>query len=327
MDTSHPRFSIYVIHNSLDKNKKYVGQTSRTISARFSGHRQAAKSGKSNSIIHRAMRKYGAHNFRIEVIFTALSRDDACWAEKKFIEEMGSVVPGGYNISTGGLGPSGYKMSEENKKKRSASMKAIWHDSREKMMEGPRASSRRDWNPESRAEMARIAREQYNKPGAREAHSVRMKAINAGRSAEQERARRDKISVAHKGRKQTPEHRAANAAGQKGKILSAETRQRMSQSQQGHDVSVATRTKISVAHIGRKHTPDHRAANAAAQRGKKVSLETRRKASESMKRHFALFPRDAGSYHRGPHSDETKAKISVAAKKREEKKRLAKILA
>ena len=74
--------------------------------------------------------------------------------------------------------------------------------------------------------------------------------------------------MAHKGYKQTPEHRAKISAGLRGRKLSPEHR-----------------AKVSVAHLGHKHTPEARAKIATAGRGRKASPEHRAKISVSLRGH------------------------------------------
>ena len=84
---------VYCISNKIN-NKKYVGFTSMTIAERMGQHRHKAISGKSKSIIHNAIRKYGWDNFDVSVLYEG---DDALDREDDFIQEMGD-----YNMTAGG---------------------------------------------------------------------------------------------------------------------------------------------------------------------------------------------------------------------------------
>jgi len=57
--------NIYLITNKIN-SKKYVGKTYKSIIQRFKEH--CSKSKKSNTHLHRAIRKYGSSNFTIELI-------------------------------------------------------------------------------------------------------------------------------------------------------------------------------------------------------------------------------------------------------------------
>ena len=57
--------SIYIIHNSIN-DKKYIGQTSRTIEVRWKEHQQESQNLDCHYAIYNAMRKYGVENFWVE---------------------------------------------------------------------------------------------------------------------------------------------------------------------------------------------------------------------------------------------------------------------
>ena len=92
---------IYIIKNTIN-NKVYIGQTSRTIQARFQQHLNAAKRGDTEGmIIYNAIRKYGAENFYIEeleyVEVELLNERERYW-----IQYYDSLRPNGYNVREGG---------------------------------------------------------------------------------------------------------------------------------------------------------------------------------------------------------------------------------
>ncbi len=85
------------------------------------------------------------------------------------------------------------------------------------------------------------------------------------------------------------------SGGESAKTLSEETRRKMSEAhkssplvaearrkRRGRKHSVETRRKMSEVGKGRKHSAEHRRKNSEAQKGKKLSAETRRKISEAM---------------------------------------------
>ena len=86
---------IYKIINLIN-GKLYVGQTKFSVEKRFKEH------AKADSLIGRAIRKYGIENFKLEIIeicktFTELNEREIFW-----IKELNCKVPNGYNISDGG---------------------------------------------------------------------------------------------------------------------------------------------------------------------------------------------------------------------------------
>lgn len=92
---------IYKITNQIN-NKIYIGYTSNTIQQRFEEHWYGRNSD--NSILHKAMIKYGKDAFKIEQV-EEISED--IWIEKEqyWIDFYNSKVPNGYNICNGGNKP------------------------------------------------------------------------------------------------------------------------------------------------------------------------------------------------------------------------------
>lgn len=93
---------IYKITNKIN-NKIYIGQSIH-IETRIKEHLWKATNSKDvsfNAPIHLAIRKYGKENFEWEVI-EECSIQDIDEKEKYYIQQYNSLVPNGYNISTGG---------------------------------------------------------------------------------------------------------------------------------------------------------------------------------------------------------------------------------
>jgi hypothetical protein len=95
---------------------KYVGQTTRTLKQRKSSHLSSSKKG-STYYLHRAIRKYGAENFKWEVIYNATSEEELNEKETYFIKEYNTNSQDGYNLTEGGRGIRGWKHSELTKEK------------------------------------------------------------------------------------------------------------------------------------------------------------------------------------------------------------------
>ncbi len=104
---------IYLVTNLINQ-MKYVGQTIRTLKQRKSSHLSSSKKG-STYYLHRAIRKYGAENFKWEVIYNASSEEELNEKETFFIKEYNSQD--GYNLTEGGRGIRGWKHSELTKEK------------------------------------------------------------------------------------------------------------------------------------------------------------------------------------------------------------------
>lgn len=95
---------IYIITNSIN-NKIYIGQTSRTIEARWKQHQNAALRGDNQGIVlYNAIRKYGVENFFISMI-EETDIKNLNDREKYWIKYYNSIVPNGYNVREGGEDP------------------------------------------------------------------------------------------------------------------------------------------------------------------------------------------------------------------------------
>jgi len=98
---------IYCITNVIN-GKQYIGQTSRTINFRWQQHKYRTIGKKDNQYLHNAMGKYGIENFKIEEVSRVNSEllSELHYLldkeESKLISLYKSIVPNGYNITSGG---------------------------------------------------------------------------------------------------------------------------------------------------------------------------------------------------------------------------------
>ncbi|WP_102223882.1 GIY-YIG nuclease family protein [Acidimangrovimonas sediminis] len=84
--------------------KQYVGQTSKTLEERWNGHMTDARFG-SPFALHRAIRKYGAAAFTLEVLHDGIDDKTVLDAlEVQEIKNNGTLSPQGYNMTEGGGG-------------------------------------------------------------------------------------------------------------------------------------------------------------------------------------------------------------------------------
>lgn len=102
---------IYCITNIITDDT-YIGYTSKTKEERLKKHVYNSKQGK--TYLNKAMRKYGAENFRIEVLQEDgnLNEDESFWIKK---------LDPKYNMTAGGEGgdtseSTNYKKSMENRR-------------------------------------------------------------------------------------------------------------------------------------------------------------------------------------------------------------------
>jgi group I intron endonuclease len=116
------RWLIYKI-TCVISHKSYIGITKTSIGQRWMRHRNTAKRG-SPIAMSRAIRKYGASAFVLELIATEDTFEDAAAAERFFIEDHRTLWPNGYNLTTGGEATMGRRVSDEARARMSASAKA-----------------------------------------------------------------------------------------------------------------------------------------------------------------------------------------------------------
>lgn len=97
---------VYKITNQIN-NKCYIGQTTQGISRRWTEHKRDSKNR--DSEMYKDMRKYGVHNFSVEVLESGLTQQELSQQEVYWIKKTESFERG-YNLTTGGI--SGFQMSE-----------------------------------------------------------------------------------------------------------------------------------------------------------------------------------------------------------------------
>jgi group I intron endonuclease len=105
---------IYVITNKVT-NMKYVGLTIQTLERRWKYHIDQAKSNqiKGAGSLHASIREFGEDSFILKIIDNGTTKVDLEEKEIMWIKKLGTIVPNGYNISSGGgSGGSNKKKTE-----------------------------------------------------------------------------------------------------------------------------------------------------------------------------------------------------------------------
>lgn len=116
--TNHP-FTVYMILNKIN-GKSYIGATQKGTRARGWIHKTTARSGRNEAqVIYRAMRKYGEENFKFFTLKECADWWDALESERAYI----ALFKPRYNMTDGGGGIKGHKMSAESRAKMSAAKK------------------------------------------------------------------------------------------------------------------------------------------------------------------------------------------------------------
>lgn len=103
------------IATRIETGKAYVGIAAEPAKR----WREHCKNGAKG--LGQAIRKHGREAFLFEVVACALTVEDACSVEQTLIAELGTLAPGGYNLTTGGERSKAY--APEVRAKMSASLK------------------------------------------------------------------------------------------------------------------------------------------------------------------------------------------------------------
>lgn len=91
---------IYLITNKVN-GKLYIGQTTRTLKARFRGHVDRSKNKINSMPVDHAIKKYGQENFEIKEICVAYSQEELNILEGKYINLYNTLDKRiGYNVKT-----------------------------------------------------------------------------------------------------------------------------------------------------------------------------------------------------------------------------------
>lgn len=110
---------LYMI--TAPSGRSYVGYSSRDAESRFSEHVGNAKGSRTNSILHAAIRKYGAERMHVRTLL--IGSEDYCFGvEDSAIKAFGTMMPNGYNMIGGGVGLT--RMPESVVRRRANTLKA-----------------------------------------------------------------------------------------------------------------------------------------------------------------------------------------------------------
>lgn len=138
---------VYMATNIIT-GKKYIGITKQALNGRKKGHRHNANKMK-NHPFYNTWRKYGEENFVWEILKECEDINEAVMLEERYIGELNTISPNGYNLMAGGLLPPNMKgrpKSEEHKRKigEANKGKTIDEETRKKLIE--RLKGHTPWN-------------------------------------------------------------------------------------------------------------------------------------------------------------------------------------
>ena len=182
---------VYKITNLID-GKIYVGQTRRTLEERFNQHSRA------DTILGRAIRKYGKKNFKREILETCKTPEELNEREKFWIKFYDCMTPKGYNRTDGG---ENAMLSEEVRQQISESLIGFYEEHPEALEKISEDQKKRFSNPEERAKAAERTRKSFENPErvAKQSESQRKRFENP--------EEREKISAKVSERFSDPEER------------------------------------------------------------------------------------------------------------------------
>ena len=93
---------IYIITNRMN-GKSYIGKTSKSLELRWKQHMWSSVRCDTNSLLHKAIRKYGGDKFTMSVL-EEVSDKEGNQMEEKYILLRNTLPPNGYNLTKGGEG-------------------------------------------------------------------------------------------------------------------------------------------------------------------------------------------------------------------------------
>lgn len=118
----------YTIYCHLNKinNKRYIGQTKQPVQKRWGKNGSEYTRKHPNTLIARAINKYGWDNFEHQILFEHLTKIEANKKEIELISFYKSNDPNfGYNITAGG---NTNTLSQEQKKQKTELNYKMWQD-------------------------------------------------------------------------------------------------------------------------------------------------------------------------------------------------------
>lgn len=240
---------IYSIINTRT-GQVYIG-SSQDVPKRWNAHRhQLRKGAHENAYLQRSWNKYGEDMFAFGML-EAASLETLIECEQAWIDIMPChISAGGYNISPTAMNCTGVKHSDETKAKLSTIRKGVPKSAEHRKKIGEAQVGK--VIPQAQRELLReAAKNQMASPEMRAKLSVLKKgqpARNKGVPLTDEQ--KAKLSASHKAFYQT-EQGVALIESMRGRKLSDAVKKKIGDANRGRDVSVETRRKMSIARAGK----------------------------------------------------------------------------
>jgi group I intron endonuclease len=117
---------VYLVTNTAN-GKRYVGQTSQPLQKRWNRHKSRIRT-RGNSYLYNAILRHGSEVFKIQPLVVVSSKQEMDYYETRLIRLWDLRNPEkGYNLTLGGGGMLGFKLSDETKRKMSEHIKTEEH--------------------------------------------------------------------------------------------------------------------------------------------------------------------------------------------------------
>lgn len=220
----------YIVYRHTSPNGKiYIGITCGSMTSR------AGKNGRrysGNEHFYRAIQKYGWDNFQHDILYSNLTKEEACELETSLIAEYkANQYDFGYNICDGGEGRSGDHQSDDTKKLISVAAKEQWKNPiiRQRHIESLRG---REVTQETRNKIRDSQIGKYVPP-------------EVGRKISEAKKGKHPWNYGKKCGPRSDETKAKLSAYNKGKTISQEQRGQISKKLKGREITPEWREKIS----------------------------------------------------------------------------------
>ena len=266
-------YKLYYLLDPRDEAIRYVGIT-KNIHKRFMCHLRDKKNTHKNAWVG-SLLKLGLEPI-IELMEETDIKEEIYAKEKEHIKNLRNKGVDLTNLTDGGEGCFGYKLSDESRMKMSISKKKYFEENpqpsgvnsplygkkhsketREKMSISQKGENAvwygKHLTDETKKKLSKTHKNNWTEE-KRQKQSVRQ----LGRKLSEETKK--KMSEAHKGIKPSELNRSITSERmklQKGKKLSEETKRKMSDKKRGKKLSRETKDKISKANKGRKYSAEY----------------------------------------------------------------------
>ena len=201
-DIMNKSMVVYLI-TDLTNGKQYVGQTTKTLKERLTRHRSG------DLYVDRALNAHGWKNVKVEILEECETYDELNRLEQEWIDVLETCRPSGYNLTEGGLGGPGHKLSEEAKRRISEKKTGHKHSeaARKKMSAAVTESMK---NPDLRRRLS-----EANK-GNKHTDKTRKKMSKTRQGKARDEETKEKIGESNTGKRRTPEDRKKMSEACKG---------------------------------------------------------------------------------------------------------------